>query len=1334
MNCCFVPSRKNPTKLWSVFGLMLLSASVSITNVVGSQPAAATPQLTAGRQALQAHVPAIVRQLSPVGQLAPATQLHIALGLPLRDRAGLEAFLRQLYTPSSPTYRHYLTPEQFAEQFGPTEQDYQAVRDFAAAQGLTVSATFPSRLVVDVTSSAENIQKAFHTTLRTYHHPTENRDFYAPDVEPSLDLGVSILHVSGLDNYSLQHPASLHVKPLNLNAPKVPNAGSGPGGTFMGTDFRNAYMPGVSAAGEGQSVGLLEFDGYYAGDIAKYVKQAGVGPVPLQNVYIDGFTGTPGSANVEVALDIEVVIAMAPQLSKIVVYQAPNPSPWVDLLSRMASDTTIKQFSSSWAGGFADRAADQVLLQMAAQGQSVFNASGDGDAYTGDIPFPSDSAYLTSVGGTTLTTDASGGYASEKVWNWGNGVGSSGGVSTFYSIPPWQVGFDTPNNFASATLRNIPDVALTADNIFIVADNGAQETVGGTSAASPLWAAVTALANEQATAGCGTSIGFLNPIIYGLGKGSAYNGAMHDITTGDNFSPGSPDRFAAVVGYDLATGWGSPKPGVLGVLAGPGSGAIPVQIQPLSGSSLISTDAQPIFVTVAGVTNATVSGTIAETGQTLTFANDGQPPDLVSNDTVYSVLYQVPVAPATLTLSIVVSAPGRGSATNVVTYSVVPAPLNDNFVDATKVPVGGAVYAVNNRYATVERGEPSHAGDTSMAGSLWWAWTPTSNTSVLIDTSGSRVDNVLAVYTGSSLSALQPAASASGAVAQLRPGYVTFNAQAGQAYHIALASRNSTTLGSLKLSILPTAQPDKTAPAIAVTGPQSGLTVSNQQVTITGTASDLGNPPTGVNKVVLTVNGCSTSATSGTGTWSGTVSLQPELNVIQATAYDEAGNASAPVTVELVYFAVTPGNDFFASAAPLVGLSGTNSVDTSNATKEAGEPAHAGNTGGKSVWWSFVPPVDGVLTLSTEGSSFDTLLALYTGDSITSIAPVASSDDAYPGAPGGFSLLNEAVHSGVIYHIALDGYGGASGAATLSYSFTPAKLVHVATSTTGSGNVQVATRNSLGGKGIQPGTSADVAAGTTVILTATPAVDNRFSSWSGGISDFSTPLVFVAQSNITVTANFVPFVFSDDFESGTLGHLSWISTGNPWLIEGTNVASGKYAARSAAIGNSQTSSLSLTTNFAASSGSFDLQVSSELNFDYLKFFIDGNLIQQWSGRAGWTTFSFPVPAGTHTLQWSYVKDPSGSAGLDAAFIDNVSLPIILPKDSTTPAHLAWVQNSDGSMSINVSGQVNQQYILQTSTDLVHWQNVSTASAAGGTIRIDPGTFSGPVLFYRVVAP
>jgi uncharacterized repeat protein (TIGR01451 family) len=444
---------------------------------------------------------------------------------------------------------------------------------------LTVTVTHPNRVVLDVAGTVTDIQNAFHLTLRVYRHPTEAREFYAPDVEPSVDFGVPILHISGLDNYSLPHPNSVQ-RPASISANATPNAGSWTDGSYLGRDFRTAYVPGTTLTGTGQGVGLLEFDGFYASDITTYESQAGLPNVPVTIVPIDGGVSTPGSGNSEVSLDIEMVISMAPGVSGIYVYEAPNPSPWVDLLSRMAGDTNslgqplCRQFSCSWGGGGPDANSEQIFKQMASQGQSFFNATGDSDAFTGSIPFPSDSTNITEVGGTTLTTGSGATYSSETVWNRGlhsgSYVGSSGGISTYYAIPYYQQGISMSANQGSTTMRNVPDVALTADNVHVVYGSGNSGIFGGTSCATPLWAGLTALVNQQAVASGQATVGFLNPALYNIGKSASYTSDFHDTTTGNNFSSSSPSKFSAVADYDLCTGWGTPNgTNLINALAGP---------------------------------------------------------------------------------------------------------------------------------------------------------------------------------------------------------------------------------------------------------------------------------------------------------------------------------------------------------------------------------------------------------------------------------------------------------------------------------------------------------------------------------------------------------------------------------------------------------------------------------------------------------------------------------------------------------------------------------------------------------------------------------------------
>ncbi len=518
---------------------------------------------------LPGHVPEVVQQIPSIGRLDPSQTIHLAISLPVRNPDQLQQQLSDLYDPASSQFHHYLTPQEFTDRFGPTGQDYQAVKDFVESQGLQVTSEHGNRMLLGVNGSVANVETAFHVNLRTYQHPSEARTFFAPDTEPLVPSAVPVLDISGLNNYSLPKPKGLHR--LSTDS-KHPALGSGPdGGDYAAKDIQAAYAPGVTWTGNGQSVGLFEFDGFYPGDIAQYRQKTGLANVPVRTVPVGGYPGlpTPGtnSGNAEVALDIEMAMAMAPGLSQIVVYEA-DPTNGVanEMLSRIVMDNSCAQISCSWTFGSAPSAStDQLFQQMVAQGQSFINASGDSGSYYGtSIPVPDDSPYNTIVGGTTLnTTGPKGKYLSETVWNAGGGAASSGGVSQNYLIPTWQQGIPMTSNRGSTSHRNVPDVALLADNVFIVADNGQNETITGTSAAAPLWAGVAALANQAAASLGQPRVGFLNPALYALYKGGSRSTYFRDITSGNNIVPGSGSSYSAVVGYDLCTGIGTPVVGAL---------------------------------------------------------------------------------------------------------------------------------------------------------------------------------------------------------------------------------------------------------------------------------------------------------------------------------------------------------------------------------------------------------------------------------------------------------------------------------------------------------------------------------------------------------------------------------------------------------------------------------------------------------------------------------------------------------------------------------------------------------------------------------------------------
>ena len=159
----------------------------------------------------------------------------------------LTNLLQELYQPSNANFRHYLTADQFASSFGPSQEDYQAVADFAKSHGLIVKGTHPNRTLLDVSGSVADIEKAFHIQMRVYQHPVEARTFFAPDVEPSLDLATPVLAISGLDNYVRPRPRMQQLE--QPSAPAVlPLRGGGGGGGSGGGRATEAPFRAMTSA------------------------------------------------------------------------------------------------------------------------------------------------------------------------------------------------------------------------------------------------------------------------------------------------------------------------------------------------------------------------------------------------------------------------------------------------------------------------------------------------------------------------------------------------------------------------------------------------------------------------------------------------------------------------------------------------------------------------------------------------------------------------------------------------------------------------------------------------------------------------------------------------------------------------------------------------------------------------------------------------------------------------------------------------------------------------------------------------------------------------------
>lgn len=553
-------------------------------------------------------------QVAKVAHVPGNQQMDLTFQLPLRNEAGLKAFLQELRDPTSPNYRHFLTVAEFTRMYGPSENDYEKLTQWAQSNNFKVTATSRNNMILQVTGSSADVERALHVTMNLYKHPTENRTFYAPDREPKTDTPMQLYAIGGLDNFSTPRTA-LKTRTQSTSG-FIGNAttGSCPQASFCGSDMRAAYYGGTSLTGAGQSVGLFEFLGTDLVDVTTYYKNAGqTNNVPINLISVDGVTtncfANQGCDDTEQTLDITQALGMAPGLNALNVYIGKSTGALDDkgILNAMATASPLDSaLSCSWSWTPTDNTTDDpIFMEMGAQGQNFFVAAGDSGKWPGNgFYWPQDDPFIVSVGGTDLTTTGpGGGWATETGW-----PDSGGGISPDnFAIPSWQTAAAAGCSSCSKTVRNGPDVSANANFTFYVcADQTtcSANLYGGTSFAAPMWAGYLALANEQAVQNGQSTLGFINPAVYTIGGGSNYHTDFHDITSGNN-------GFGATPGFDLVTGWGSPNGAALiNDLVGSGTGnpdftisANPNTLTIARGSSGQST----ITTTISGGFNSSIA-------------------------------------------------------------------------------------------------------------------------------------------------------------------------------------------------------------------------------------------------------------------------------------------------------------------------------------------------------------------------------------------------------------------------------------------------------------------------------------------------------------------------------------------------------------------------------------------------------------------------------------------------------------------------------------------------------------------------------------------------------
>jgi hypothetical protein len=355
-------------------------------------------------------------------------------------------------------------------------------------------------------------------------------------------------------------------------------------------------------------------------------------------------------------------------------------------------------------------------------------------------------------------------------------------------------------------------------------------------------------------------------------------------------------------------------------------------------------------------------------------------------------------------------------------------PVNDNFANATVISGTSITVTGSNKGATKETGEPNHGGNVG-GHSVWWSWTAPSSGSVTITTKGSSFDTLLGVYTGSSVTTLTSIAQNDDDPAGgTTTSKVTFNAIAGTVYQIAVDGYGGAT-GTITLNVSLAAANTPLAP--------TGLTASNgtfgDGVHLAWTAS----AGASAYEVWRATTNSSSSATKVSTTDVTTTSFIDTTATAGQTYYyfvkakNTAGTSGFSASASGYRATAGPINDNFANRIALSGTSVTVTGSNSNATKEAGEPNHGGNAGGRSVWYTWTAPSSGTVTIDTHSSNFDTLLGVYTGNSVSSLTTIAENDDD-PSGGTTTSRVTFAVTAGTVYQIAVDGYGGAAGSITLN--------------------------------------------------------------------------------------------------------------------------------------------------------------------------------------------------------------------------------------------------------------------------------------------------------------
>ncbi len=588
---------------------LALCASVilsSATALRAAVPNRLGPLSSSSRSTLAHTIPRRAMRSADLGQ-APLTRVLPSVTLHFNMTSAQQSALTQLIidqqNPSSPRYHQWLTPAQYGAQFGMSSTDLAKVQAWLTSQGLKVTAVSPSSNFITVSGTISQVQTALGTSIHTLSLNGEQH--ISNTVDPVLPAALTnvVSGITGLNDFKLRSRVQ-----ARKVTPRFTSSISGDHFIAPG-DFYTIYdvnpLLNASINGSGVTIAVMGQTDIAISDVTAFRSAAGLSTNSPTVKLIGPDPGTSNGDLAEAMLDVEWSGAVAPAAS--ILYVNSNDVVGTSLINTITSNLapiiTISYGDCEADWGQANLTTyNQYFQQANVQGQTIVGPGGDSGATDCDyqssvavdglaVDFPASSPFVTGVGGTMFnegtgsywgtSNNTNGGsatgYIPELPWNETSSAdglaAGGGGVSAFFSKPAWQVGTGVPADLS----RDVPDLALDSAYLhdgFLYCLSGScvngfrdsdqtLSTVGGTSVATPTFAAILALI-EQKT---GSRLGNVNPQIYGLANSTFYNNVFHDITSGTNSSSctqGSPDcpnggsiGYTAGTGYDLTTGWGS---------------------------------------------------------------------------------------------------------------------------------------------------------------------------------------------------------------------------------------------------------------------------------------------------------------------------------------------------------------------------------------------------------------------------------------------------------------------------------------------------------------------------------------------------------------------------------------------------------------------------------------------------------------------------------------------------------------------------------------------------------------------------------------------------------